>query len=199
MIILLDAGHGIETPGKCSPDKKLKEYKYCREIMDAVYNEFDKIGYTVYKIPENDQDMSLYRRCVKVNNICNKFGSNNCILVSIHCNAAGDGTKWLNGTGFEVWTSKGETKSDVLAECFYKNAQGILKGIKLRKDTSDGDSDKESNFYILKNTRCPAVLTENLFMDNKNDVEYLLSDKGKESIINLHIQSILDYINMTKK
>lgn len=199
MIILLDAGHGIETPGKCSPDKKLKEYKYCREIMDAVYDEFDRIGYTVYKIPENEQDMSLSRRCVKVNNICSKFGANNCLLVSIHCNAAGDGSNWMSGTGFEVWTSKGKTKSDTLAECFYKNAQSILKGIRLRKDTSDGDSDKESNFYILKNTRCPAVLTENLFMDNKNDVEYLLSDKGKESIINLHIQSILDYINMTKK
>ena len=127
MIILLDAGHGIETPGKCSPDKKLKEYKYCREIMDAVYDEFDKIGYTVYKIPENEQDMSLSRRCVKVNNICSKFGSNNCLLVSIHCNAAGDGSNWMSGTGFEVWTSKGKTKSDILAECFYNNAQKIGK------------------------------------------------------------------------
>ena len=199
MIILLDAGHGIETPGKCSPDKKLKEYKYCREIMDTVYDEFDRIGYTVYKIPENEQDMSLYRRCVKVNNICNKFGSNNCLLVSIHCNAAGDGNDWMSGTGFEVWTSKGKTKSDELAECFYRNAEIILNEFKSRKDISDGDSDKESNFYILKNTRCPAVLTENLFMDNKKDLEYLLSDKGKESIIHLHIQSILDYINMTKK
>lgn len=199
MIILLDAGHGINTPGKCSPDKSLYEYKYCREIMNGIYEKMTKLGYEVYMITDTDLDMTLYRRCVKVNNICSKYGSTNCLLVSIHCNAAGNGNDWMSGTGFEVWTSKGKTKSDELAECFYRNAEIILNEFKSRKDISDGDSDKESNFYILKNTRCPAVLTENLFMDNKKDLEYLLSDKGKESIIHLHIQSILDYINMTKK
>lgn len=199
MIILLDAGHGINTPGKCSPDKSLYEYKYCREIMNGIYEKMTKLGYKVYMITDTDLDMTLYRRCVKVNNICSKYGSANCLLVSIHCNAAGNGNDWMSGTGFEVWTSKGKTKSDELAECFYRNAEIILNEFKSRKDISDGDSDKESNFYILKNTRCPAVLTENLFMDNKKDLEYLLSDKGKESIIHLHIQSILDYINMTKK
>lgn len=199
MIILLDAGHGINTPGKCSPDKSLYEYKYCREIMSGIYEKMTKLGYKVYMITDTDLDMTLYRRCVKVNNICSKYGSANCLLVSIHCNAAGNGNDWMSGTGFEVWTSKGKTKSDELAECFYRNAEIILNEFKSRKDISDGDSDKESNFYILKNTRCPAVLTENLFMDNKKDLEYLLSDKGKESIIHLHIQSILDYINMTKK
>ena len=34
---------------------------------------------------------------------------------------------------------------------------------KIRKDNSDGDPDKEYNFYILKHTQCPAVLTENFF------------------------------------
>jgi N-acetylmuramoyl-L-alanine amidase len=36
----------------------------------------------------------------------------------------------------------------------------------------------ESNFYVLKHTNCPAVLTENFFQDTKSDVEYLTSDLG---------------------
>lgn len=196
MIILLDAGHGINTPGKRSPDNKILEYKYCREIMYAVKDLLELKGYEVIIITDTEQDMSLYRRCCKVNQMCDKYGSKNCILVSIHINAAGDGTEWMTGTGFEVWTSKGKTNSDKLAECFYNNAEKILQGIRLRKDYSDGDSDKESNFYILKNTRCPTVLTENLFMDNKNDVAYLLSNEGKNNIIKLHVNSIIDYINI---
>jgi N-acetylmuramoyl-L-alanine amidase len=64
----------------------------------------------------------------------------------------------------------------------------------MRTDFSDGDSDKEANLYVLKNTSCPAVLTENLFMDNKKDVEFLLSDKGFHSIVRLHVEGILNYI-----
>jgi N-acetylmuramoyl-L-alanine amidase len=76
--------------------------------------------------------------------------------------AAADG-KWHNATGWEAWTSKGKTESDKIAEYLYKAAEKNLKGKKLRKDTTDGDSDKESDLYVLKHTNCPAVLTENFF------------------------------------
>ena len=69
----------------------------------------------------------------------------------------------------------------------------------MRTDLSDGDKDKESGFYILKHTIMPAVLTENLFMDNKKEYEFLLSPEGKEAIINLHVQGILDYISKIKE
>jgi len=65
--------------------------------------------------------------------------------------------------------------------------------MKLRTDYSDGDADKEAHLYVLKHTNCPAVLTENFFMDNKNDVEYLLSDAGFHAIMRLHIEGILSY------
>jgi N-acetylmuramoyl-L-alanine amidase len=48
---------------------------------------------------------------------------------------------------------------------------------------------------MLSDTSCPAVLTENLFQDNKEDVEYLLSDKGKLEIVDLHYEAIVNYIN----
>lgn len=54
--------------------------------------------------------------------------------------------------------------------------------------------DKEEHLYILKQTKSPTVLTENLFQDNKEDVEYLLSEKGKDTIVNLHVNGIINYI-----
>ncbi len=59
---------------------------------------------------------------------------------------------------------------------------------------TDGDPDKEAHFYILKHTKCPAVLTENLFQDNREDVAYLLSETGKKTIIGLHVNGILNFI-----
>jgi N-acetylmuramoyl-L-alanine amidase len=61
----------------------------------------------------------------------------------------------------------------------------------MRGDWTDNDPDWDSNFAILRDTKCPAVLTENLFMDNAEDCRYLLSDEGKEAIVKIHVQSIL--------
>lgn len=118
----------------------------------------------------------------------------NVLYVSIHCNAAGADGKWHDARGWEVYTSPGKTNADALATCLYEAAKANLKGIKLRADNSDGDPDKESNLYVLKNTKCPAVLTENLFQDNKKDVDFLLSDLGMHSIVRLHVEGIIHYI-----
>jgi len=64
----------------------------------------------------------------------------------------------------------------------------------MRTDFSDGDPDKEAHLYVLKHTICPAVLTENFFQDNKSDVDYLLSDRGFQDIVRLHVEGILKYL-----
>ena len=157
--------------------------------------------YDVYiDIPEEDlkitTNQELQKRVQFVNSICNKFGKNNVIYISIHVNGAGNGNKWMTATGWDCYTSKGKTQSDVLAECLYRSAETNLKGQKIRKDLSDNDSDKESNFYVLKNTKCPAVLTENFFQDNKKDVDFLLSDEGFHKIVRLHVEGILNYVKL---
>ena len=118
------------------------------------------------------------------------------ILVSIHCNAAGNGSAWMQARGWEAWTSAGQTKADRLADCLYAAAGQFLPDMKVRKDTTDGDADKESNFYILKHTKCPAVLTENLFQDNMEDVDFLLSEEGKKSIVETHVIGIINYLKI---
>ncbi len=52
-----------------------------------------------------------------------------------------------------------------------------------------------AGFAILRNTACPAVLTENLFQDNRADVDYLLSPQGREAIISLHVTGLINYVN----
>lgn len=194
MKILIDNGHGKETKGKRSPDERLLEYSYTREIADFVVNRLVLNGYDAEKLVNEDNDISLSERVQRVNKYCDELGKDNVLLVSIHCNAFGNGSEWLNATGWSAYTTKGQTKSDNLAEYLYKEATKNFIGQKIRIDKSDNDSDWEENFFILKNVYCPAVLTENFFMDNKKDVEYLLSKEGKESVIKTHVDGIVNYL-----
>ena len=192
MKILIDNGHGVDTAGKRSPDGSLREYKYAREIAGRIVSELRKQGFDAERIVTEENDISLRERCQRVNAICNRLGTKNVILVSVHCNAAGNGSQWMNASGWEAWTSVGQTAADKLADCLYKAAEET--DFKIRKDTTDGDPDKEGHLYILKHTKCPAVLTENLFQDNKEDVAFLLSEAGKETIVSLHVKGIINYL-----
>lgn len=194
MKVLIDNGHGQTTEGKRSPDGRLREYKYCREIAAEVVNRLRAQGYDAERIVPEDADISLGERCNRVNAYCDRLGAKNVCFVSIHNNAAGSG-QWMTARGWEAWTSKGQTQGDKLADCLYDAAQKYLpKGTKIRTDMADGDRDKESNFTVIYRTKCPACLTENLFQDNREDVDYLLSGAGREAIVTLHVEGIKAYV-----
>jgi N-acetylmuramoyl-L-alanine amidase len=212
MKILIDNGHGEETAGKRSPDGRLREYKYAREIAIEVVKRLRADGYDAERIVTEDKDISLAERVRRVNAICAKTGARGACLVSIHCNAAGAGDKWMFAGGWSGWTSPGKTRGDDLAECLYAAAEVSLKGYingfqaakesgkytsaqkPIREDKTDGDRDYEAKFYILTKSACAACLTENLFQDCKADVDYLLSDAGREAIIDLHVRGIEAYV-----
>ena len=192
MKVLIDNAHGSNTPGKRSPDGRLREYAYTREIASRLEMELRKNGIDAERIVKEEIDVPLAERCRRAN----EYKASEAILVSIHCNAAGNGSDWMSARGWEAWTSVGKTKADKLATCLYEDAEHCLPGMKIRKDMTDGDPDKESGFYILKHTKCPAVLTENLFQDNREDVEFLLSEEGKRAIISLHVWGIMKYLGL---
>lgn len=200
--VLLDNGHAKSTPGKRSPvfenGKQFFEYEFARDIVKRISIELEKlnIGYKIIT-PEVDQDIALSTRANRVNRYCQKLGKNNCLLISIHANAAGNGKQWMSARGWSVWTTKGKTKSDIYADIFYKEAEKLLPlyGMTLRKDTSDNDYDYESDFTILYKSWCPAILTENLFQDNKIDCEFLMSEKGREIITQIHVNAIKKILN----
>ena len=87
-------------------------------------------------------------------------------MIELHANAG-------RGIGMEGFTSRGFTNSDPIAEQFLHNLSHDLGEHVLRKDSSDGDLDKEAGFYILRKTHCPCFLFEVGFMDNKKDYDKL--------------------------
>lgn len=202
IIILIDNGHGITTPGKRSPDGNFREYAYTRKVAREVVRRLKAKGYDARLLVPEDADISLGERANRVNAICDQYGKDNVLLVSIHNNAAGNGSQWLIATGWEAWTTKGQTKADMLADCLYDAAERVLNGmlgkhspLKIRTDLTDGDRDKEENFTILYGSKCPAVLTENFFMDNRADVAWLESEEGFDAVVRLHIKGIEKYVN----
>ena len=193
--ILIDNGHGVNTPGKRSPDGRFREYAWAREIARAIVADCKDLGYDAELLVTEEYDVCLSARCYRANCWCDRLGKRNVLLVSIHVNAAGKGDRWYNATGWSAYTCKGQTRSDKLADCLYKQAGLWLPGHRLRMDYSDGAPDIESDFAILKKTACPAVLTENGYQDCEESLLFLESNEGKEAIIGLHVDGILDFIN----
>ena len=194
MLILIDPGHGIDTPGKRSPDGKFLEYLWNRQIADLLQDRFMIMGIDASLVVTETNDISLSTRVQRVNKVCSKVGASNVILLSIHSNAAGDGSKWMSAQGWSCYTSKGDTKSDVIAECLYDAFETEFADRKIRKDMSDGDRDWEENFYVLAKSKCPAVLLENFFYDNRDECAWLLKDETKERIADAIVKGIVQYI-----
>ena len=183
------------TPGKRSPDGKFLEYAYNREIATRIVADLKDRGYNAQLLVPEPEDIPLSERVRRINAHCNTLGKSNVILISIHVNAAGNGTKWLNATGWSCYTSKGQTTSDRIAECFYEAAKKNFPDRRIRTDYSDNAPDWEENFYILRHSLCPAVLTENFFMDNPTDLQYLQSRTGKQAIVDTHVEAITEYLS----
>jgi N-acetylmuramoyl-L-alanine amidase len=195
MTIIIDNGHGVDTPGKCSPDRRFREYRFNREIARAVVEHLQLRGFDAVLLVPEEEDIPLRERVRRANQITCRLGHpvQETIVVSIHVNAAGNGSKWMSATGWSAYTYYGHSDSDRLATCLYEAAKKHLPGHKLRTDYSDGDPDIEAPFYILKDTYAAAVLTENGFMDNELSLSFLESDAGKKAIVALHVEGIINY------
>lgn len=217
LTVILGTAHGKNVAGKRSPDGKFQEWQYSREIVERLRAELaeqDELVDVFVDIPAAEvplpQQAELTRRVRYVNQLCAHRHTERCIYVSIHVDAASSG-EWKDAGGWTAYTSPGRTRSDILATYLYEAAEKHLAGYAakmeegkkngqygqnqkpFRKDTSDGDPDKEARFYVLVRTKCAAVLTENLFQDNKADVAFLTSEEGKKAIVALHKEAILRF------
>lgn len=197
MKILIDNGHGAETPGKRSPDGALREYKYAREIAAQVVDALKARGYDAERLVPEETDVPLPERVRRVNGHCRELGSKNVLVVSIHNNAAGGDGKWHTARGFSAYVGlNASAGSKRLADCLWGKAIGLgLKGNR----AVPASMYITQNLAICRDTLCPAVLTENLFQDNKQDVSYLLSLEGRKAIVRLHVEGITEYIKSMDK
>ena len=114
-------------------------------------------------------------------NVTNRWGAD--ILVSIHCNAFNQKAK-----GTETFAYYGSREGDSLAHHIQSQIVTSLA------TTNRGV--KEAGFYVLKHTKCTAVLVETAFIDNKGD-EQLLLDKTDE-FARAIARGVTDYVSAKK-
>lgn len=206
-VLILDAGHGVNTPGKRGPvwpdGSRAIEWFLNRTIVDGITKRIledpslsSKI--TIYQTNRSNNDLSLGERVKAANHIIQQYtgidSEFKSLLVSVHFNAAGSET----ANGWECWVSNNASKnSKITADLFYKNAQTILAD-DMTIRTYNGSKQKywAAGFYILRNSVCPAVLTENGFMTNYKDTKFILSKEGQDKIVELHIQAIKEYFGI---
>lgn len=218
--IIINYGHSEKTPGKCSP-----LYSTLSKTDQRYFQQYPQFGKDRYyewmsnRVIGKQITASLKERGWMVDEIMQvsgnglteintatkkyvkEYGSSNCIFISIHSNAApAKDNGWANAKGWCIYTTKGQDRSDKLADCIYTYADEYFvkeDGRNIRKNTTDGDPDQESNFSVIWNAKqlgIPGVLTENFFFNDIDDLKYLVSEKGQNSIVRTHVMGIEDYI-----
>lgn len=194
LLVILDNGHGCNTKGKRSPDERLMEWKWCRDFVYKLNLRLKKEGFETYILVPEDIDVSLSNRVLRANTVYKNFkriSSNwEVVLISVHVNASPE-KGWSKASGLTTWISENASKkSKILASLI----QVLAKDDGLTGDRwIPSENYFTSNFYICKNTVMPAVLVENLFMTNKEDVEFLLSEEGVEKLVQLYVDAIKTY------
>jgi N-acetylmuramoyl-L-alanine amidase len=189
---ILDNGHGgiidgeYQTAGKRSPvwddGSQLFEGEFNRAIVNRLVKMCAEEGIECVNLVDTQEDTSLSKRTEKANDIHRKRADKDgkSIYVSIHADAFNK----ESANGWSVYTSEGKTKSDIIAKVLLDKATEEFPDEKMR-------GHKESNFWVLRKTVMPAILSENFFMTNYNNCHnYLLSEEGRDRIAKIHFEMI---------
>lgn len=190
-LVIVDAGHGADTPGKRSPDGLHREYRWCRQVARLIVDGLAAYGIAAVMAVSEENDVPLRERCRRV--ACLAAGRD-AVLVSIHNNASGDGSSWREACGWSVFVAPNASgRSRRLAACLFDEARkaGILGN---RATPACGYW--TASLAICRDTPCPAVLTENMFQDNRDDVSFLSSQKGVDTIVTVHVEAIKKYFGI---
>lgn len=201
--VFLDAGHGgLDKAGKyvTAPSKQFKHDKgefhgdgwfyegvFNRTLTNRVAAKLTNLGMPNIIVSHEYLDISLHYRVDLANWYHRNYKKG--LYISNHANASSSG----RARGFEVYTTRGKTKSDQVATLHYKNVQDLLGDrIKYRPDRSDGDADREANFFVIKNTAMPAILVEHLFFDNFDDASLLIDDEIIERFAEAQVRTVIE-------
>lgn len=205
--VYLDAGHGgldpitgnyhcllqgkmyKHTKGEFHNGPLFYEGVFNRQITSRVSLRLKELKITHMIISHSYIDIELSDRVSRANWYHQNFMPG--ILISNHANAS----PLHNASGYEVYSSPGETKADQLAQLHWNNVEALLKGkIRMRPDLFDGDHDKEANFYMLRKTIMPAILVEHLFFDHYSDAVKLMDEQIIDKFAEAEVRAIIQYI-----
>lgn len=188
MKVLIDNGHGEHTPGKCSPDGKVKEWLVARDIAHRLKEMLDDEGIPCQLVTPETEDIPVNDRVRRVNAIAKKEP---CVLLSIHVNAYGNDGQWHAPCGWLAYVGlNASANSKRLATLLTKEAHRTG----LRGNRAPAEPFKAQSLAMCRDTVCPAVLTENLFMDNEEDARRLLSPEWRRRIAGVHLNALKTYL-----
>lgn len=201
IVPILGAGHGgLDKQGNyvTAPSKMFKhpdgtviyEGVTNRLIQQKLMKMLDQACIYYINITKGYEDIPLYKRTNQVNDIANFYGKNIVIYNSIHSNASVN----KDAKGWQIHTYLGESLSDKHALVYFHEAHKEFTGRLAIRQESPDDPDWDSNFQVLRDTICPAVLTENFFMTNYEDCKFILSEQGQQRIARVHFNSLMKII-----
>jgi N-acetylmuramoyl-L-alanine amidase len=178
--IVLDAGHGGTDSGAVG--NGLREKDLTLNIVKKIGNLLnDYEGVEVHYTRTDDRFLELSERAA----IANKLNAD--YFISVHINAGG-------GTGFESYIYNGNVSAKTIA---YQN---VIHGEIVRAIGNVTDRGKKrANYAVLRETNMPAILTENLFIDNANDAAKLKSEQFLQQVAYGHVQGIVKAFGLKKK
>lgn len=184
MKIMVDAGHGYNTPGKRSPDG-MREYEFNRIVANYTKAMLEELTDVIVYFSHSDtKDITLQERTEKANRL------NVDCFISIHANAYG--TNWNNVRGIETYVYKSKPKEALaLAEKVQKNLI-IATGA-----TNRGV--KSANFHVLRATKMTAILIECGFMTNKEEISLLRSDLYRKTCAEAISKGVQEHYKLKKK
>ena len=190
----IDNGHGGLTSGKRSPvlpdGRQLLEYEFNRDIAQRIFNRLDEIGVAYYNVVPEAETIGNYltERVSRANRLSTALPK---LFVSIHGNA-GPAPTLQDFTddevrGIETWHYHGSTIGRQLAAVFQRHliARTGFVNRHLRSKVT-------GQFYVLRATRMPAILTENGFYNNRFDLEIMLTDAFRQQVADAHVDAILE-------
>ncbi|MGK9183807.1 N-acetylmuramoyl-L-alanine amidase [Priestia filamentosa] len=178
--VWLDAGHGGKDPGATAYGLKEKDLVLHIILATKDYLDTHYSNVQVELSRSGDYFLSLSERARKAN----QWKAD--LFVSVHINAGG-------GTGFESYTYPGTTGATKrLQQSLHEE---ILLTMKAFGQVSDRGQ-KEANLAVVRETSMPAVLTENLFIDRREDVEKLKQPNFIQSVGEAHGRGIAKYLDL---
>lgn len=182
--VVIDAGHGGKDPGSVA--NGLQEKNIALLIAKSVSNELNTNyeGVEVILTRSTDVFLELKERT----SLANEKGAD--ILVSIHCNAGG------GSGGFESFTYN---KTSNKATAALQNVLHTEIMTQLQKYGVTDRGQKKDNLHMCRESKMPAVLTENLFIDVSTDAAKLKNDKVIQALVNGHVNGIAKFLGLTKK
>lgn len=198
-LVILDAGHGMDTAGKRTPlfedGSFMKEREFNKAVVQKIMTELKDYETEVAWISESDQDVPLKIRSDRANakyqQMISRYGKKEvrCVFVSVHANASSD--NWDTAQGIETFAHPESDEGFILAKEIQKQ---LVEATDLRDRGV-----KVANFAVLRQVEMPAALCECGFMNYKKEAELLRREDYRELCAKAIAQGIIDYLKLAKK